>query len=70
MPGAKCMLLTTTTLYIGLTKDARFQSIRNLQPASKEEKDLPDYVCHCNCYVLKHDLCFSGLYLSLPKKPM
>lgn len=44
MPGAKCMLLTTTTLYIGLTKDARFQSIRNLQPASKEEKDLPDYV--------------------------
>lgn len=44
MPDAKCVLLTTTTLYIVLAKDARFQSIQNLQTASKEDDDLSDYI--------------------------
>lgn len=44
MPDAKCVLLTTTTLYIVLAKDARFQSIQNLQTAPKEGDDLSDYI--------------------------
>lgn len=40
MPDARCVLLTTTTLYIVLAKDVRFQSMQNLQTAAKEGEDL------------------------------
>lgn len=43
-PDAKCVLLTTTTLYVVLAKDGRFQSAQNLQNSSKEVKDFRDCI--------------------------